>query len=217
MKQYPYFSPLILTDDVFTSYGGQTGTSTANQRQASYLLAEIQMTSHLSSFLVPTIITGNAVFEHGRQFSLEFGHVQRILAVQIETVTNNNPLTTRIYTGSAMVVSADYGYINIFPPVLYGCIDGVDVVYESGLSSGTVTQPNILQALTMAAQINLNEMDVSLSNESTADIGVQQFSNQSYSESRTKLGKNNFGDSAMAQRISRLTKMYRSKPGLKFR
>jgi len=76
----------------------------------------------------------------------------------------------------------------------------------------------MLMALTIAAQINLNEMDVSLSNEGTADIGIESFSNQQYTEKRVKsgLGSTAFGNSPMANRAARLVRKYRSKPSIGF-
>ena len=206
MQQYPYNSPLILTDSVFLLYGGQTGTSSAAQRQAAYLLAEEQMTEHLSCFLVPTIITGTHFYRGKNPVELEFGNITQLLL--ITKTYGEEPIITS--TGSALIRNVQYGYIDVFPgsSVPYN----VQVVYESGLATGTYTNPAILSALTLAAQINLNEWDVSLSNESTADIGVQQFTNQSYSEMRTKMGKNIFGDSAISQRVARLVKKYRTKP-----
>jgi len=212
MRQYPYFSPQVLTDGYFLMYGGQTGTSTVTQRQAAYLLAEEQMTEHLSSFLVPTIITGSAIWKHDTLFETEFGNVQSIFVVNAQTVQSLNPLTTKTYTGTALIRDDFHGYIDAILPCEYGAIYKSTIVYESGMSSGTVTSPTILGALTMAAQINLNEWDVSLSNESTADVGVQAYVNQSYSEQRKYLGRTVFGDSPMAQRIARMTKKYRTKP-----
>lgn len=217
MKQYPYTSPQILTDTIFLLYGGQTGTSTAAQRQAVYLMAEEQMTEHLSSFLVPTVITGTAMYAHNRMFSLEFGNILNLHQVNILTIKDNDPLTTQIYTGTALVRNAQYGYIDLYTPTMYGAVNSVSVVYESGLGTGTYTQPTLLTALALAAQINLNEIDVSLSNESTSDIGVQQFSNQSYSEMRVKLGSTVFGNSAIAQRVERLVRKYRARPGIGLR
>ncbi len=214
MIQYPYFSPLVLNDDIFIQYGGQSGTSTVAQRQAAYLLAEEQMIEHLSSFLVPTIITGSAIWKHNTLFETEFGNILGILSVSAQSIQNIDPLNTKIYTGTALIRDAFHGYIDIIFPCNYGygSLYKTTVVYESGLSSGTVTSPTILGALTMAAQINLNEWDVSLSNEGTADVGIQMYTNQSYSENRKYLGRTVFGDSPMAQRVARMSKKYRTKP-----
>lgn len=224
MQQYPYSTPILLTDDVFLLYGGMTGTSTSAQRQAAYLLAEEQMTEHLSSFLVPTIITGTH-FWRGNPLELEFGHVLNVFSITVASVDWNNFCTIDTASGCAVLRNAEYGYLDVSYALSCGACSSflglppynVQAVYESGLSTGTATSPTILSALAMAAQINLNEWDVSLSNEGTADIGVQRFVNQSYVEERKTLGNTVFGNSAMAQRIARLTKRYRSKPFVGFR
>jgi hypothetical protein len=217
MTQYLYFQAQILTDSVFLQYGGMTGTSTQAQRNAAYLLSEEQMTEHLSAFLVPTIITGSVSWR-GSLFEAEFGYIQRILLASVTAVRQLSPLETQIYTGSALIRNSDYGYVDIVVSNnAYGIIYSATLVYESGLATGTVTSPTFLAALTMAAQINLNEWDVSLSNEGTADVGIQAYSNQSYSEQRKYLGRTVFGDSPMAQRVARMTRKYRAKPTTGFR
>jgi hypothetical protein len=218
MTQYPYFQAQIITDSVFLQYGGQTGTSTQAQRNAAYLLAEEQMTEHLSAFLVPTIITGSAMWKGKSLFEAEFGYIQRLLLSSVTTIKQLSPLETQIYTGSALIRNSDYGYVDIVVSNnAYGNIYSATLVYESGLATGTVTSPTFLAALTMASQINLNEWDVSLSNEGTADVGIQAYSNQSYSEQRKYLGRTVFGDSPMAQRVARMTRKYRAKPTTGFR
>lgn len=212
--QFPYNSPQILTDEAFIQYGGQTGTSTVAQRQAAYLMGEDQMTEHLSSFLLPTITTGTIFWRQGFA-ETEFGHIQRILLASATKINSLDPLETETVTGSVLIRNAEYGYIDlVFPNYCNPKLYTVSIVYESGLATGTSTSPMMLQALSIAAQINLNEMDSSLSNESTADIGVQRYSNQSYTEERVKLGRTAFGNSALAQRAARLVKRYRSKPAL---
>src|SRR3972149_6613329 len=103
MNQYPYYSAQILTDSVFLKYGGQTGTSTQGQRDAAYLLGEEQMTEHLSTFLVPTTITGTVWYRGGTLFETEFGHVLNISKVYARVVQSVDPLDARVYTGAALV------------------------------------------------------------------------------------------------------------------
>lgn len=222
MQEYPYHSALVLTDDVFLQYGGMTGTSTPQQRAAAYLLAEEQMTEHLGTFLVPTVVTGTYTW-HGRNpIELDYGHILDVKRVVVSSVDWANSCEFETATGCAVVRNARYGYVDVSAALSCGgcgSIVGlppynVQVVYESGLSTGTVTNPSMLAALTLAAQINLNEWDASLSNEGVADIGIQSFSNQSYSEQRVRLGRTAFGSSAMAQRIARLVNKYRARPGL---
>lgn len=217
MQQYPYSSPQILTDAIFLMYGGQTGSSTNAQRQAAFLIAEQKMTEHLSAFLVPTIITGTAFWRGDSLFETEFGYLHNVLLVSAEEIKQINPLQTRIVTGSAMIRNAENGYLDLFFPCPYGLVYSNTVVYESGLATGTVSNPIMLSALVMAAQIHLNMWVQDLANESTADIGVQSFSANGYSESRVKLGRTVFGNSAVAQQIASMTKQYRTKQGTSFR
>lgn len=217
MQEYPYNSAQILTDFVFLQYGGQTGTSTVAQRQAAYHLAEMQMTEHLNAFLSPTVITGSAFWRGGTLFDAEFGYITRVLKASSQFIKQYDPLDIDVVTGSAVVRNARNGLVDIFLPCSYGQLYSTTLIYESGLATGTVTHPNILAALSLAAQIHLNEWDVSLSNEGTADIGVTRFFNQSYSEERKFLKNTVFGNSAKAQRIILLTKQYRAKPMLRLR
>ena len=218
MMEYPYNSSIVLTDSLFVKFGGQLGTSTSQQREMAYLLAEDQMTEHLSTFLIPTTITGSISLMNNGLFATEFGHVRQVNSVSIEVVRQLNPLQTEIHTGSALIRNAEHGYLEVFVNCNYGLwMYKSYAAYESGFSTGTSAQPAMLAALTLAAQINLNEMDVSLANEGVADIGIQRFSNQSYSEERKFLGNTVFGNSAAAQRIARLVRKYRSRPAILLR
>ncbi len=225
MQQYPYYSPLVLTDSVFIQFGGRTGTSTLAQRQAAYLLAEEQMTEHLNAFLVPTVVTGTYMWNGGNPFQTDYGYILQVKQVTISDLNFYNSCQVNTASGCAIIRDAVDGYIDLHRALTCGGYNlsylgfapySVQVVYESGLSSGTVTQPSMLAALTIAAQINLNEWDVSLSNEGVGDIGIQNFSNQGYSETRVKLGKNTFGSSALSQRAARLVRKYRARAGLSF-
>lgn len=224
MQQYPYFSPRVLTDSIFLLYGGHSGTSSAAQRQIAYLLAEEQVTEYLNTFLVPTVVTGTYLWRGENPLTLDYGHLLDIKAVSFNSVGNGNSCSFSSNSGCAFIRNSEYGYLDVISILgCGGCSSllgtypyNVQVVYESGFNSGTVTQPAMLQALSMAAQINLNEMDLSLSNEGTADIGIQAFSNQKYYEKRVPLGTSSFGNSPVANRIARLIKKYRSRPSIGF-
>lgn len=222
MIQYPYSSSQILTDTIFAMYGGQIGSSTSQQREVAYLLAEEQMTENLSTFLVPTTITGTVSYLRNGAYETEYGNVTQVFSGFVERIKQTSPLTLETFTGDGLVLNANHGYIGLyFDYACGGCGGGLAghkyyASYESGLSSGTSNQPSMLLALTLAAQITLNFLDISLSNEGVADIGIQNFSNQSYAEARVKLGNNVFGNSAMAQKIKSLTKKYRAKSGMSF-
>jgi hypothetical protein len=213
---YPYSTPQILTDSIFLMYGGQTGSSTAAQRQAAYVIAEEQMTEHLSTFLVPTIVSGSAWYRGGTLFETEYGNIQQVLLFRAEEVSQLSPLQTEFHTGSVLVRNGQFGLVDVILPCQYGYIYSNTVVYQSGFPTGTVPS-SLMAGLALAAQINLNEWVVDLSNEGVGDVGIQQFTNQSYSEQRKRLGRNAFGSSALAQRVSVLTKKYNAKPGAVFR
>ena len=219
---YPYHSPLILTDDIFLLYGGQTGTASSAQRQAAYLLAEIQMTEYLDTFLAPTIVSGTHWWGGGNPFELDYGNILRIISMTASSIDWSNSCQVDVSTGScAAIRNAKYGYIDVSYMLSCGGCGfvgsppyNIQVVYESGFSSGTVYQPTMLSALALLAQTNLNDFDASLSSEGAYGVGIQRWSNQSYSETRVKLGKNAFGSSPAAQKIARLVGRYRAKPGL---
>ena len=214
-----------MTDSTFLLYGGMTGTSSDAQRSIAYGLAEEQMTEYLHSFLIPTVVTGPYLWRWGNPIILDYGNITNIYLVAISSNDWSNGCTMTSVTGCfAIRGDGRYGAIDVqalancsgcgqvvFPPY------NVQVVYESGLQTGTSFGNSMLQALTLAAQINLNELDFSLSNEGTADVGIQDFSNQKYSETRTALGTTAFGNSAVAQRIARLVRKYRTKPVVGFR
>lgn len=221
MQQYPYHAPVVLTESDFLLFGGQTGTSSPAQRGMAFLLAEEQMTEYLNAFLVPTVTTGTYFWRTGNPIVLDYGHIIGVLRVTLSSVGGSNSCAIDTVTGChAVRGDGRYGYIDV--QALSNCSGcgsvvglapyNVEVVYESGLQTGTSNSPSMLQALTLAAQINLNEMDISLSNEGTADVGIQDFNSMSYSETRTKLGTTNFGNSATSQRIARLVRKYKAKP-----
>lgn len=222
---YPYSTPQILNDTNFILYGGQSGTSSVAQRQVAYLLAEMQMTHHLDSFLIPTIITGTYFWKGSNPINLEMGHIINVNGVSIFSYDWADGCSIDSVTGCfAVRGDGKYGYVDVQALLNCGGCNtksvrfpyNVQISFTSGLQTGTSLQPVILQGLVLAAQINLNEMDVSLSNEGTADVGIQSFSNMKYSEVRTRLGNSSFGNSPMANRIVRLVKRYRTKPSIGF-
>lgn len=225
MQQYPYHSPVVLNDQDFLLYGGRTGTSNDAQRQVSYLLAEEQMTEYLNAFLVPTTVTGTYFWRGKNPIELDYGYVREVYGVSIHSVDWRNGCTVDTVTGCHAIRNDQYGLVDVNYLVNCGGCSSIvglapyhiDIAYESGLETGTSNSPAVMQALVLAAQVNLNEIDVALSNESTADIGLEMFINQKYHEKRIKGITTAFGNSAVAQRIARLVRKYRTKPMIGFR
>ena len=221
MQQYIYQTPQVLNDDLFILHGGQTGTSSALQREIAYTMAEEQVVEYLHSYLTPTTVTGTFLWRGHNPLELDYGWLLAVHSVGINSYNFSNGCEIDTTTGCYAVRNAQYGYLDVSYLVNCGGCNGIvgyppyniTVSYTSGLATGTYTSPRFIQALTLAAQINLNEIDVSLSNESTADVGLEFFINQRYHERRVKGYTTVFGNSAMAQRVSRLLRSLRARPG----
>lgn len=221
MQQYIYSTPQILTDAIFTLYGGQTGSSSPAQREIAYVLAEEQMVEYLNSYLTPTTVSGTYLWKGHNPLELGYGWIISVSRVSFNTL-NGNGCTFDSSTGCFAIRNSQFGFLDVSKLVNCGGCGSIlgsppytiDVVYESGLATGTYTSKSMLMALTIVAQINLNEIDVSLSNETTGDIGLEFFINQRYHEKRMKTYNTAFGNSAMASRAAKLVRKLRAKPSI---
>ena len=221
MQQYLYQAPQILTDSIFLLYGGQTGTSSQAQRSIAYTMAEEEVVEYLQAYLTPTVVTGTYFWRGKNPLELDYGWITSVKRISINSVDWSNGCEVETVTGCYAVRNAQYGYLDVSYLLSCGGCRGlvgyppynIQVAYETGLATGTYTSPRVLQALTLAAQIHLNEIDVSLSNETTGDVGIEFFINQRYHEKRTKGFRTVFGDSAIARRIAKLIRGLRARPG----
>lgn len=208
---YPYTVPLILTDEIFTMYGGLTGTSTPSQRLAAYQIAEQQMTEYLKTFLLPTIVTGSLNYDpYSVYASTEFGYVQKIHNLRVL-----NPLGEELWnisgtTSYSYIYNDTFGYVR-YRDLLAKCGMNVndapvylELTYEAGLPTGVASQPPMLMALSMAAQISLNELVFPFSNEGSADVGITEFESLEYKEKRKPWKNTAFGASVKAAKVAQL-------------
>jgi len=222
--EYPYFTAQILNDSTFIAYGGHTGTSTTNQRLAAYYVAERQMTEHIGTFLKPTIITGSYFYPPADPLELEYGYVRSINSFLIKTSLDDEYTYTADEIHKYVLLrNWKAGYVDILLTPAGWCYDPynaytIEIGYTCGLLTGSSIAPDMLMALTMVAQINLNEIvsDFTLVNEGVGDIGIQEFSNMFYHEIRVKLGHSIFGNSAKANKAADLTRHFRAKNALRF-
>lgn len=209
MKIYPYPNTvLILTDQIFADYGGTTGTTTANMRKAAYQIAEQQMSSYIDTLLIPTIVTGTYNYKHGCDFlNTDYGYVSDILWVKIlDPHGTTLGMLTGTYSNYAAIHEDTYGYIYV-NQCLSLCAQHnqpyqFQIAYETGLPTGTASQPAMLMALSAAAQITLNEMLVVPANETTGDAGVESYRSLNYSETRKKWKNTAFGSSVQAAKVA---------------
>jgi hypothetical protein len=208
MKIYPYSSPIILTDTIFNLYGGQLDQFSPGQRTAAYLIAETQAASYVGTLLLPTVITGT--WGYSPNIVTDYGYVSQIFSVNFLTIDSPTATVLTSNSGYAFIFNDTYGYVDVFGLLGYcGCAGGgipyqVQVAYQAGLPTGVATQPAFLLALTMAAQLSLNEMIFPSQNESTGDIGIESYSSLDYSEKRVKARRTVFGTSAKAEKIANL-------------
>ncbi|HKZ39344.1 MAG TPA: hypothetical protein VJ044_00190 [Candidatus Hodarchaeales archaeon] len=210
MIVYPFSAPIILTDDVYVSYGGHTGTSTANQRQAAYLIAEMQATDEVGSFLLPVTVTGTFGWPmYPDHLVLPYAYVHSIKGVTVLDQQAYDSCDLDESSGCAFIWNDTYGYIDprrvsSVCGCAYGAPYQLRIAWESGLPTGTASKANVLLALTMVAEINLNEIVDPSANEGVGDIGIQEFSNMQYREKRKTLKNTAFGNSARANKAAQL-------------
>ena len=206
MNVYPHSSPLILNDTIFNLYGGQFGSFTQLQRNAAYLIAEKQTTNYIGTFLLPTVVTGT--FGYGGMVVTDYGYVHQILSVNTLSVGGNCAISSN--SACAWIWDDTFGYVNSACLSSYsncgfgGVPSQVQLAYQAGLPTGTANQPDFLLAMTMAAQITLNEMTFPSQNEGVGDVGITEFTSLDYKEARVKFKKTVFGSSARAAKIASL-------------
>lgn len=226
MQIYPFSGPVILNNQNFIDYGGQTGTFSHQSLQSSYWLAEMQVTAYIGTPLLPVIITGTFPFQNSARLATDYGYVHRLLSVNILTKGQCNTCSLESNDGCGYIYSDTYGYVD-FRRLASVCSCGwnwwgntypayivaerpyqIQIAYEAGLPSGTANQPTILEALTILAQIDLNEKNPGLVgvNEGVGDISIQKFKSLDYFEHRGdhSLIQTALGGSARAMRAKKL-------------
>ena len=227
MADYPVDNVLILTDDIFVAFGGETGTSTPAQRQAAYYIAEEAMSRHLQCLLNPLTIVETVYPTLGGTTELNWGRINNIQSIKI----TDNQSVSHIITGSLaspinswVIRDATYGHVDVNNAIRkflgwgyeqYANTNAlnVEVVYNAGLSTGTAMHPNMLNALTIMADISLKEFSALGLNESTGDVGVKIFASNGYQEQRVDLIRTALGTSARAQYARKLVnnlKLYKA-------
>jgi hypothetical protein len=219
--EYPYNAPVLLNDYIYEGYGGFTGTSTALQRNNAYLMAEIQVPYNIGTLLVPTIVTGTyPTPRFGYPIITDWGQVTQLNSVLVYSKNSWSACDLTSMSSCGYIRDNSFGYVD--PTCAIQCACGsynspsqIQIVYQCGFNTGTSMQPNMMQALTWAADINLKDMISPSSLEGGAgDPGVQRFGAQSYSEERTLLTRTDFGSSPRANKIKRLLAPYTRTPGI---
>ena len=213
---YPYSAPIVITDDIYQAYGGDLSVGKTEQRQAVYWIAEEVASEDINSFLLPTIVSGTYLYQ-SNVIVLDHAFVRRVIITRFidyeediyYTISGTGNEYINLFNQERGMVDISYALTNCqcsshLRPNPYK----VEIVYEAGLTSGTSFRPDMLLALTTYSSILMNEI-VGYGNESPGDMGVQNFSNQEYRETRKTLLRTRYGTSARAQFVHRLLDRFR--------
>lgn len=229
MVIYPFSGPIILNNQNFIDYGGQTGTFSNTSLQNSYWLAEMSVSAYIGTLLLPHIVTGTYPVMHSSRVKVDYGYVSEILSVNVlsREKASNCDLTVR--EGCGYIYEDTFGYIDFkrltsicscnwwwlgspYPSYNVGYPSyQVQIAYKAGLPTGTANQPGILEALTILAQIDLNEKIPGLvgMNESPGDAPLTRFRSIDYAEGRkiSMFIRTNMGQSSKVMRAKQLIDM----------
>lgn len=214
---YPYNAPIVLTTDIFEEYAGSDllSQTSVGQRTAAFWLAEIKATEDIGTFLKKTIVTGT--YSYSPVINLDHTYVHRVIQTTfIDFEEDRYYIITGTSNSYINLYSQERGLVDIGNAVSNcHCHSAqraspykVEIVYETGLFSGTTYQPDMLLGLSTYSKIILNQM-VGYGNESPGDIGVQQYKNQEYSEVRKNLVNTIYGGSAEANFAHRMLTQFR--------
>lgn len=227
---------MIMTDDIFVAYGGQTGTTTAAQRLAAYSIAETQAAQELGTFLEPTTVTGTYSWPimFGIPLQLPYTYLNSVASVTSIHEAGCDCADDSIeLEGCAWIKDPEGGLVdlrqcgNTLKASCSGCRCGgggwsgayqARIVYNVGLPTSAASDPSLLQALTIASSIALGQMTDPQSAEGGAgDPGIKSFRSLTYSETRAESSYKNtaFGSSALANYAANLLKVYKYKKAFK--
>ena len=210
-----FITPRVLTETIFTQYGGNADGATAAQLAAAFVISEQWMDEELGTFIVPAFVTATfAINPTSSAFMMPQGKVISVNGVWFIDRTEQCDCSIGSVEGCALIVNEEIGLIDV--QRLIGICPScsccqvpfkVQIAYQAGLPTGTAAHPAILQGLTIGAQIALEQViDPGSAEGGSGDPGVQSWSSMRYAERRTSLGHTAFGESPRANFIHRLVK-----------
>lgn len=221
-------TPQILTESIYVAYGGATGTATSAQLQAAFAMAESQAQQYIGTFLTPTTVTGTYSWPPlGQPLELPYTHVSSVQSViGIHDAGCNCADDSIELSGCAWILDGDGGIIsveecgNTIKASCSGCrcwgyrqsAFQARVVFVAGLPTSAASDPRLLQGLTIAAQMALNQMIDPMNAEGGAgNPGIQSFRSLTYSETRAESSYKHtaFGASALANYVADMLEVFR--------
>lgn len=228
MFEYHHLAPVILTDGMFFDYVPTCAhTGSAGQRRAAYLIAEQQMMEHLSTFLLPTSVTGTFTWGGlSSTYQLPYDYVRSVPRVVVTSLDSlcecdvtENDACALIRDGwgliDIVITSAVYARHCGCAP---GCYYQAIVTVNAGLDTGTAALDTSLHlALSMAASVALNEIvDPGANEGGPGDPGIQAYGSLGHSETRVPLRETPFGQTPIGNYIARLVRHLKHRRPLKF-
>jgi hypothetical protein len=168
----------------------------------AYRIAEEQVGVELGYPIVAEQITGEYPFVGS--IALEHTFVRSLDYVAVVSITGTHEVQEEL-VGKVFLVDGRLGIVDARGALPWANCLGylLQLVYTAGPDSGSfVSNDSGMMALTMAAQIVLNELLTPGLLEGR--VGVQEFTNMKYTEKRVKLHETIFGSSAAANYLRTL-------------
>src|SRR3990167_6408711 len=112
MVIYPFSSPIIMNNSIFTEYGGKLGSFTNAQITNSFRLAEMQVSKYAGTLLLPQVVTGTYGFQQNYRLVTDYGYVSRIIAVNVLSKKDFLTADLQANDGVAYIWDDTYGSID---------------------------------------------------------------------------------------------------------
>lgn len=208
----------ILTDTIFTQYGGSIGNSSNAQRQAAYAIAESQAAEEIKTFVSPTVVTGTYSWPPlGQPLQLPYTHLNSVASITAIHPAGCNCANDAVeISGCAWILDYDGALISLRECGGCNCSSGgalqVRIAATYGLPTGTANDPRLFMGLVTAADLVLQQMIDPMGAEGGAgDPGIKSFSSLSYSETRSDGSSKMtaFGDSARANYAAKMLRGFK--------
>lgn len=204
----------ILDDSIFQRFGGDISTSTPEQRQAAYAMAETFAAYEIGTPLTPTTFTGTFSWYPDNRLQLPWKRLHSIQSVTAlhELACGCEPVEIG---GCAIIMDADNAVIDLRAcggggscacGWATGYVGGMPkqarIAYVAGVPAGmAAAYPGVLQGLTIAADLALQQM---IDCGADGDPSISSFSDAGYSEQRQFLTMSQFGGSTRANYAARM-------------
>ena len=227
----PVFTPQVLTEDIFATYGGTSGTASAAQLNASFCIGEQRVQQELCTPLVPTQITGSMgaykvhLLAYYQPFTLPHVHLRSVDDVRLVCEVGCTDCAVEEHEACVHIKNYMSSIVELrllcttFCGTCGTCGTPLNfrIEYTAGLDPGVAANaPAILHALTIAADISLEQIiDPGASEGGPGDPGVQKWGSITYKEERTKLRHTALGSSARANYAAGLLQPWKVKRALK--